>query len=63
MRIHHLNCGTMCPRGGAWFGGKGGPWATAPMCCHCLLIESDDGLVLVDSGIGVDDVADGPLGH
>jgi glyoxylase-like metal-dependent hydrolase (beta-lactamase superfamily II) len=28
------------------------------MCCHCLLIESEDGLILVDSGLGVDDVAD-----
>src|SRR6202020_2717052 len=26
------------------------------MCCHCLLIESEDGLVLVDSGLGVEDV-------
>lgn len=58
MRIHHLNCGTMCPRGGALFGGKGGPWAAAPICCHCLLIESEEGLILVDSGLGVEDVAD-----
>jgi glyoxylase-like metal-dependent hydrolase (beta-lactamase superfamily II) len=26
------------------------------MCCHCLLIEGDDGLILVDTGLGVDDV-------
>ncbi len=58
MRIHHLNCGTMCPRGGALFGGKGGPWAAAPVCCHCLLVESADGLILIDSGLGVEDVAD-----
>jgi len=58
MKIHHLNCGSMCPRGGSLFGGKGGPWAVAPMCCHCLLIEGEDGLVLVDSGLGVEDVAD-----
>jgi glyoxylase-like metal-dependent hydrolase (beta-lactamase superfamily II) len=58
MRIHHLNCGSLCPRGGLLFGGKGGPWAAAPMCCHCLLIEGDDGLILVDSGLGVEDVAD-----
>ena len=48
----------MCPRGGRLFGGEGGPWAVAPMCCHCLLIEGEDGLVLVDSGLGVEDVAD-----
>ena len=26
------------------------------MCCHCLLIEADDGLILVDTGFGVNDV-------
>jgi glyoxylase-like metal-dependent hydrolase (beta-lactamase superfamily II) len=26
------------------------------MCCHCLLIEGDDRLILVDTGIGVEDV-------
>ena len=63
MKIHHLDCGSLCPRGGRLFGGKGGPWAVAPMCCHCLLIEGEDGLVLVDSGLGVEDVADpGRLG-
>ena len=63
MKIHHLNCGSLCPRGGRLFGGKGGPWTVAPMCCHCLLIEGEDGLVLVDSGLGVEDVADpGRLG-
>ena len=42
MRIHHLNCGSLCPRGGRFFGGEGGPLSTAPMCCHCLLIEGED---------------------
>lgn len=58
MKIHHLNCGSMCPRGGRLFGGAGGPWAPVQMCCHCLLIESGDGLILVDSGLGVEDVAE-----
>ena len=58
MRIHHFNCGSLCPRGGRLFGGKGGPWAVAPMCCHCLMIESEDGLILVDTGLGVEDVSD-----
>jgi len=58
MRIHHLNCGSLCPRGGALFGGTGPVWSPARMCCHCLLIEGEDGLILVDSGLGVDDVAD-----
>jgi glyoxylase-like metal-dependent hydrolase (beta-lactamase superfamily II) len=56
VRIHHLNCGSLCPRGGKLFGGAGGPLSAAPMCCHCLLIEGEDGLILVDSGLGVDDV-------
>ena len=58
MRIHHLNCGSLCPRGGRLFGGSGGLLSPAPMCCHCLLIEGEDGFVLVDSGLGVEDVND-----
>ena len=38
------------------FGGAGGPLTPAPMCCHCLLIEGDDWLILVDTGLGVEDV-------
>jgi glyoxylase-like metal-dependent hydrolase (beta-lactamase superfamily II) len=56
VRIHHLNCGSLCPRGGKLFGGAGGPLSPAPMCCHCLLIEGNDGLILVDSGLGIEDV-------
>jgi glyoxylase-like metal-dependent hydrolase (beta-lactamase superfamily II) len=56
LRIHHLNCGSLCPRGGKLFGGAGGPLSPTPMCCHCLLIESDDELILVDAGLGVEDV-------
>ncbi len=56
MKIHHLNCGCMCPLGGAFYDGfsKG---LHAHLVCHCLLIETDrDGLVLVDTGFGLDDV-------
>ena len=28
------------------------------LCCHCLLLETDDGLVLVDTGLGLQDVRD-----
>ena len=28
------------------------------MCCHCLLIEGRDGLILIDTGLGVEDVSD-----
>jgi glyoxylase-like metal-dependent hydrolase (beta-lactamase superfamily II) len=56
MRIHHLNCGTDCPFGGALFDGRSrGPLAR--LVCHCLLIETArDGLVLVDTGYGLRDV-------
>ncbi len=56
MRIHHLNCGTCCPVGGRLFDGTtDGP--LGHLVCHCLLIESDAGLVLVDTGFGVRDIA------
>jgi glyoxylase-like metal-dependent hydrolase (beta-lactamase superfamily II) len=56
MRVHHLNCGTMRPFGGRLVDGKPGLLRRATMVCHCLLVETRDGLVLVDSGMGVDDV-------
>ncbi len=57
MRIFHLNCGTDCPVGGALFDGRSlGPLGR--IVCHCLLIETDaHGLVLVDTGYGLRDVA------
>ena len=56
IRIHHLNCGTMCPYSRRLMAGEGGHFEPHEMCCHCLLIETDQGLVLVDSGMGTDDV-------
>lgn len=57
MRIHHLNCGTDCPVGGALFDGCS-TGVTGRLVCHCLLIETDaHGLVLVDTGYGLRDVA------
>lgn len=56
MRVHHLNCGTLCPIGGRLVSGTGGLFERARMVCHCLLIESDDGLVLVDTGLGLGDL-------
>ncbi|WP_367165477.1 MBL fold metallo-hydrolase [Kosakonia cowanii] len=56
MIVHHLNCGCMCPLGGALYDGfsKG---LHAHLVCHCLLIETDrDGLVLVDTGFGREDM-------
>lgn len=57
MRIHHLNTGTMCPIGRRLVNGTGSIFQRARMVCHCLLVETDDGLALVDTGIGLDDIA------
>ena len=57
MRIHHLNTGTMCPIGRRFVNGTGGIFQRARMVCHCLLLETKDGLALVDTGIGLDDIA------
>jgi glyoxylase-like metal-dependent hydrolase (beta-lactamase superfamily II) len=59
MRVHHLNCGLMCPPGGRLFDGVS-RGLTARLTCHCLLIETDQGLVLVDTGFGLRDVRQGP---
>lgn len=56
MRVHHINCGCMCPVGGPLFDGYS-RGLTATLVCHCLLIETErDGLVLVDTGFGTRDV-------
>ena len=47
MKIHHLNCGTMCP----WIGQFQPHLISEKLCCHCLLIETGEGLVLVDTGL------------
>ncbi len=58
MRVHHLGCGTMCPFGGRLVQGTGRPWEPARLVCHVLLVETDrSGLVLVDTGLGLEDVA------
>ena len=62
MRIHHLSCPTMCPRGARFVNGEGGAFAPARMVCHCWLIEGPDGLVLVDAGLSAADLRD-PVGR
>jgi glyoxylase-like metal-dependent hydrolase (beta-lactamase superfamily II) len=54
--IHHLNCGTMCPHGSRLLTGEGGLLASVRMVCHCLLIEGSEGLVLLDTGFGSEDI-------
>ncbi|OBJ86669.1 MBL fold metallo-hydrolase [Mycobacterium asiaticum] len=54
MKVHHLNCGSMNVPG-------------VPLVCYVLLVETDHGLVLVDTGFGLRDCADparvGPFRH
>jgi glyoxylase-like metal-dependent hydrolase (beta-lactamase superfamily II) len=58
MKVHHFAAGTLCPRVGRLLTGKGGLFDEARMVCHCLLVESDAGLILVDTGMGTADLAD-----
>jgi glyoxylase-like metal-dependent hydrolase (beta-lactamase superfamily II) len=57
MRIHHLNCGTCCPWGGRLFDGSSHALLRGHIVCHCMLIETEAGLVLVDTGFGRKDIA------
>lgn len=43
-KIHHINCGTLLVSG------------YPTVVCHCLLLEDQNGLALVDTGIGLLDV-------
>jgi glyoxylase-like metal-dependent hydrolase (beta-lactamase superfamily II) len=55
MRIHYLKCGTDCPVGGALFDGfSKGVLGLIP--CAAQLVETNDGLVLIDTGYGMQDV-------
>jgi len=66
MRIHHLNCISTCPLGGRLMDGRtSGILERGHLTCHCLLVETANGLVLVDTGLGLRDVADpkGRLSH
>lgn len=55
MRIHHISCGTFCPVGGRLMDGFS-HGVTGRLVCHCLVLESEQGLVLVDTGLGIEDV-------
>lgn len=55
MRVHYLKCGTDCPFGGALFDGfSKGVFGLIP--CAAQLVETDSGLVLIDTGYGTQDV-------
>ncbi|SDG58572.1 Metallo-beta-lactamase superfamily protein [Lentzea fradiae] len=53
MRIHHLNCGSMRRIDPTHDG-----LPSAPAVNHCLLAETEDGLVLVETGLGLGNVLD-----
>ncbi|MQY27158.1 MBL fold metallo-hydrolase [Nocardia aurantia] len=59
MTIHHLNCGSVRRIEATYSGPE-----PAAAVNHCLLVETGDGLVLVETGMGLDDVRDpdGTLG-
>jgi glyoxylase-like metal-dependent hydrolase (beta-lactamase superfamily II) len=58
MHVHHLNCISSCPLGGKLFDGRTPSLLRrGELTCHCLLVETNDGLVLVDTGFGLRDVA------
>lgn len=58
MKVHHLNCGSMCPFGGVLMDGKSPGLGASHLVCHCQLVESDAGLVLIDTGFGLRDVTE-----
>lgn len=58
MQVHHLDCVSACPLGGALMDGRSGGDLAARLACHCLLVETRSALVLVDTGYGLRDVAD-----
>jgi glyoxylase-like metal-dependent hydrolase (beta-lactamase superfamily II) len=57
MRVHHLNCISSCPLGGRLMDGRS-KGLRGKLACHCLLIETGDQLVLIDTGFGLRDIAE-----
>ncbi|MEK7358211.1 MAG: MBL fold metallo-hydrolase, partial [Bdellovibrionota bacterium] len=54
MKVHHLHCGTLCPVTGRIFK----KYFLPETICHCFLIETDRKLVLIDTGLGREDMRD-----
>ena len=53
MRVHHLNCGSLCPHGARLLTGEGG-WLEPADRLPLPAIETDDARP-VDTGFGVED--------
>ena len=63
MTVHHLGCGSFCPHGRRLVNGEGGLLEKGSIVCHCLAVETGNGLVLVDTGFGMEDARNpGQLG-
>src|SRR5262249_32375 len=58
MRVHHINAATLCPFSARLINGHGGLFERARLVCHVLLLETNAGLVLVDTGILLQDIAE-----
>ncbi|MEO5970109.1 MAG: MBL fold metallo-hydrolase [Bdellovibrionia bacterium] len=57
MRIHHLNCISTCPLGGKLMDERTESLVRrGHLTCHCLLVETDSTLILIDTGFGLFDV-------
>src|SRR3546814_791469 len=55
MRVRYLKCGTDCPLGGPFFDGfSKSLFGLIP--CAAQLVETNEGLVLIDTGYGSEDV-------
>lgn len=57
MRIHPLNAISTCPLGGKLMDGRSDD-LRGRLTCTCLLVQTNTGLVLIDTGLGTRDVDD-----
>ncbi len=57
MRVHHLNCISSCPLGGRLVDSRS-HGLRGKLACRCVLVETASGLVLIDTGYGLRDIAD-----
>jgi glyoxylase-like metal-dependent hydrolase (beta-lactamase superfamily II) len=58
LRVHHLSCATLCPPSPFLLQGRGSLLGRGRLVCHCLLVETEGGLLLVDTGLGLADIAE-----
>lgn len=56
MKMHHLNCASFCPLGELMMNARGNPLRRGHLVTHCQLLESNDGLILIDTGLGTQDL-------